>query len=99
MLTVLLLMQTLVPLALLHHVSDSLTGEDSLLVCDLLSHTSPGSQSISALPSSSPCSSVAPSGSCLEERAPGQTASGKTCSYVSLGVLATQLKTDAIRGF
>ncbi|XP_076586212.1 AP2-associated protein kinase 1 isoform X6 [Chaetodon auriga] len=56
---------------------DSLTGEDSLLGCDLLSHTSPhGSQSVSALPSS--CSSAPPgssSGSCLEELPPGQTAS------------------------
>nr|XP_046243115.1 AP2-associated protein kinase 1-like isoform X4 [Scatophagus argus] len=60
---------------------DSLTGEDSLLGCDLLSHTSPhGSQSISALPSSSSssCSSAPPgsgTGSCLEELPPGQTAS------------------------
>ncbi|XP_008280541.1 AP2-associated protein kinase 1 isoform X3 [Stegastes partitus] len=56
---------------------DSLTGEDSLLGCDLLSHTSHGSQSVSALPSSS-CSSAPPgsgSGSCLEELPPGQTAS------------------------
>ncbi|KAG7243881.1 hypothetical protein INR49_006036 [Caranx melampygus] len=56
---------------------DALTGEDSLLGCDLLSHTSPhGNQSVSALPSS--CSSVPPgsgSGSCLEELPPGQTAS------------------------
>ncbi|XP_029915510.1 AP2-associated protein kinase 1 isoform X2 [Myripristis murdjan] len=58
---------------------DPLAGEDSLLGCDLLSHPStPGSQSVSALPSSS-CSS-APPGSCLEELAsvslpPGQTAS------------------------
>ncbi|GAA6220964.1 AP2-associated protein kinase 1-like isoform X6 [Lates japonicus] len=59
---------------------DSLTGEDSLLGCDLLSHTSPhGNQSVSALPSSSSsCSSAPPgsgSGSCLEELPPGQTAS------------------------
>ncbi|XP_030272454.1 AP2-associated protein kinase 1 isoform X8 [Sparus aurata] len=57
---------------------DSLTGEDSLLGCDLLSHTAPhGNQSVSALPSS--CSSAPPgsgSGSCLEELPPGQTASG-----------------------
>ncbi|XP_032372873.1 AP2-associated protein kinase 1 isoform X7 [Etheostoma spectabile] len=55
---------------------DSLTGEDSLLGCDLLSHTSPHeNQSVSALPS---CSSAPPgsgSGSCLEELPPGQTAS------------------------
>ncbi|XP_074494526.1 AP2-associated protein kinase 1-like isoform X12 [Sebastes fasciatus] len=58
-------------------VPDSLTGEDSLLGCDLLSHTSPhGLQSVSALPSSSSCSSAPPgSGSCLEELPPGQTAS------------------------
>ncbi|XP_078026954.1 AP2-associated protein kinase 1-like isoform X5 [Epinephelus lanceolatus] len=58
-------------------MSDSLTGEDSLLGCDLLSHTSPlGNQSVSALPSS--CSSAPPGsgpGSCLEELPPGQTAS------------------------
>uniref|UniRef100_UPI003AADC227 AP2-associated protein kinase 1-like isoform X1 n=1 Tax=Centroberyx gerrardi TaxID=166262 RepID=UPI003AADC227 len=62
---------------------DPLAGEDSLLGCDLLSHPStPGTQSVSALPSSS-CSSAPPgsgSGSCLEELAsvslpPGQTAS------------------------
>ncbi|XP_031160902.1 AP2-associated protein kinase 1 isoform X3 [Sander lucioperca] len=57
-------------------IPDSLTGEDSLLGCDLLSHTSPhGNQSVSALPS---CSSAPPgsgSGSCLEELPPGQTAS------------------------
>ncbi|XP_034726741.1 AP2-associated protein kinase 1-like isoform X2 [Etheostoma cragini] len=61
-------------------ISDSLTGEDSLLGCDLLSHTSPHeNQSVSALPScSSSCSSAPPgsgSGSCLEELPPGQTAS------------------------
>ncbi|XP_042343450.1 AP2-associated protein kinase 1-like isoform X3 [Plectropomus leopardus] len=57
-------------------MADSLTGEDSLLGCDLLSHTSPhGNQSVSALPSS--CSSAPPGsgpGSCLEELPPGQTA-------------------------
>ncbi|XP_056138299.1 AP2-associated protein kinase 1-like [Lampris incognitus] len=51
---------------------DPLTGEDSLLGCDLLSHpTTPGAQSVSALPSSS-CSSAHPgtgSGSCLDELA------------------------------
>ncbi|XP_028433140.1 AP2-associated protein kinase 1 isoform X3 [Perca flavescens] len=61
-------------------IPDSLTGEDSVLGCDLLSHTSPhGNQSVSALPScSSSCSSAPPgsgSGSCLEELLPGQTAS------------------------
>nr|XP_020446031.1 AP2-associated protein kinase 1-like isoform X3 [Monopterus albus] len=61
---------------------DSLTGEDSLLVCDLLSLTSPhGNQSVcSALPSSSSSSSSsAPpgfsSGFCLEELPPAQTVS------------------------
>ncbi|XP_030272451.1 AP2-associated protein kinase 1 isoform X5 [Sparus aurata] len=69
---------------------DSLTGEDSLLGCDLLSHTAPhGNQSVSALPSS--CSSAPPgsgSGSCLEELPPGQTASdvqGETNGYSVLG--------------
>ncbi|XP_077942939.1 AP2-associated protein kinase 1 isoform X11 [Gasterosteus aculeatus] len=59
-------------------INDSLTGEDSLLGCDLLSHTCPpANQSVSALPSSS-CSSAHPgcsSGSCLEELLPGQVAS------------------------
>ncbi|XP_073322239.1 AP2-associated protein kinase 1-like isoform X2 [Pagrus major] len=70
---------------------DSLTGEDSLLGCDLLSHTAPhGNQSVSALPSSS-CSSAPPgsgSGSCPEELPPGQTASdvqGETNGYSVLG--------------
>lgn len=71
------LLWRLVFLAFLHPVSDSLTGEDSLLGCDLLSHTSPRSnQSVSALSSSflpgSGC------GSCLEELPPGQVTSGKT---------------------
>nr|XP_043882278.1 AP2-associated protein kinase 1-like isoform X6 [Solea senegalensis] len=55
---------------------DSLTGEDSLLGCDLLSHTSHGNQSVSALPSS--CSSAplaSTSGPCLEELPPAQSAS------------------------
>ncbi|XP_035513816.1 AP2-associated protein kinase 1-like isoform X2 [Morone saxatilis] len=72
-------------------VPDSLTGEDSLLGCDLLSHTSPhGNQSVSALPSSS-CSSAPPgsgSGSCLEDLPPGQTASdvqGESNGYSVLG--------------
>uniref|UniRef100_A0AAQ4PDA6 non-specific serine/threonine protein kinase n=1 Tax=Gasterosteus aculeatus aculeatus TaxID=481459 RepID=A0AAQ4PDA6_GASAC len=62
----------------LSDTTDSLTGEDSLLGCDLLSHTCPpANQSVSALPSSS-CSSAHPgcsSGSCLEELLPGQVAS------------------------
>ncbi|XP_047447227.1 AP2-associated protein kinase 1-like isoform X7 [Mugil cephalus] len=56
----------------LNSFPDSLTGEDSLLGCDLLSHASPGNQSVSALPSSS-CSSAPPTsgaGSCLEELPP-----------------------------
>ncbi|KAM7416143.1 hypothetical protein PAMA_018287 [Pampus argenteus] len=71
---------------------DSLTGEDSLLGCDLLYHTTPhGNQSVSALPSSSACSSAPPgsgSGSCLEELPPGQTASdmqGESNGYSVLG--------------
>ncbi|XP_068460697.1 AP2-associated protein kinase 1-like isoform X3 [Clinocottus analis] len=70
---------------------DSLSGEDSLLGCNLLSHTCPhGNQSVSALPSSS-CSSAHPgsgSGSCLEELLPGQTASdvqGQSNGYSVLG--------------
>ncbi|KAG7490673.1 AP2-associated protein kinase 1-like isoform X2 [Solea senegalensis] len=57
-------------------IPDSLTGEDSLLGCDLLSHTSHGNQSVSALPSS--CSSAplaSTSGPCLEELPPAQSAS------------------------
>ncbi|XP_053180730.1 AP2-associated protein kinase 1-like isoform X4 [Scomber japonicus] len=80
---------------------DSLTGEDSLLGCDLLSHTSPhANQSVSALPSSSACSSAPPGsgfGSCLEELPPGQPASGKTSSQLALcllGVLARESIAD-----
>ncbi|KAI9527723.1 hypothetical protein NQZ68_027813 [Dissostichus eleginoides] len=59
-------------------ITDSLTGEDSLLGCDLLSHaTLHGNQCVSALPPSSSCSS-APPGSCLEELPAGQTASDST---------------------
>nr|XP_019949464.1 PREDICTED: AP2-associated protein kinase 1-like isoform X8 [Paralichthys olivaceus] len=57
-------------------IPDSLTGEESLLGCDLLSHSSPhGHQSVSALATS--CSSApsgSSSGSCLEERPPAQSA-------------------------
>ncbi|XP_034547716.1 AP2-associated protein kinase 1-like isoform X10 [Notolabrus celidotus] len=64
---------------------DSLTGEDSLLGCNLLSHTSPhGSQSVSALTSS--CSSAPPgsgSGSCLEELQPAHTASADSAFLMS----------------
>ncbi|XP_029366137.1 AP2-associated protein kinase 1-like isoform X3 [Echeneis naucrates] len=72
---------------------DSLSGEDSLLGCDLLSRTTPhGNQSVSPLLSSS--SSSAPpgfgsgSGSCLEELPAGQTASdvqGESNGYSVLG--------------
>ncbi|XP_024908993.1 AP2-associated protein kinase 1-like isoform X3 [Cynoglossus semilaevis] len=59
-------------------IPESLTGEDSLLGCDLLSHTSlHGNQSVSALSSSS-YSSATPgssSGSCLEELPPAHSAS------------------------
>ncbi|XP_054904867.1 AP2-associated protein kinase 1-like isoform X4 [Poeciliopsis prolifica] len=54
---------------------DSFTGEASLLGCDLLTHTSAGSQPVSALPSS--FSSGPPgcgSGSCLEDLQPSQAA-------------------------
>ncbi|XP_063753216.1 AP2-associated protein kinase 1-like isoform X3 [Eleginops maclovinus] len=68
---------------------DSLTGEDSLLGCDLLSHATPhGNQCVSALPSSSSsCSSALP-GSCLEELPAVQTASdapGESNGYSVLG--------------
>ncbi|XP_053275870.1 AP2-associated protein kinase 1 isoform X2 [Pleuronectes platessa] len=57
-------------------VPDSLTGEESLLGCDLLSHSPPhGHQSVSALATS--CSSApsgSSSGSCLEERPPAHSA-------------------------
>ncbi|XP_034451989.1 AP2-associated protein kinase 1-like isoform X4 [Hippoglossus hippoglossus] len=57
-------------------IPDSLTGEESLLGCDLLSHSSPhGHQSVSALATS--CSSTpsgSSSGSCLEERPPAHSA-------------------------
>uniref|UniRef100_A0A8C6NMC0 non-specific serine/threonine protein kinase n=1 Tax=Nothobranchius furzeri TaxID=105023 RepID=A0A8C6NMC0_NOTFU len=67
------------PLALLHSVPDCFPGEDSLLGCALLTHTSHGGLPVSALPSS--YSAVPPgcgSGSCLEELQPAQTAPGKT---------------------
>ncbi|XP_014875615.1 AP2-associated protein kinase 1 isoform X5 [Poecilia latipinna] len=54
---------------------DSFTGEASLLGCDLLTHTSAGSQPVSALPCS--FSSGPPgcgSGSCLEDLQPSQAA-------------------------
>ncbi|XP_074494518.1 AP2-associated protein kinase 1-like isoform X4 [Sebastes fasciatus] len=77
-------------------VPDSLTGEDSLLGCDLLSHTSPhGLQSVSALPSSSSCSSAPPgSGSCLEELPPGQTASDVQVESNGYSVLGEGQETE-----
>ncbi|KAM6930366.1 AP2-associated protein kinase 1 [Xenentodon cancila] len=63
--------------AMLHSVSDSFTGEDSLLGCNLLSQTSRGIQSVSALAPSSSFSSPPPgcgSGSSLNELPPGQAA-------------------------
>lgn len=81
--TLLFLLWRFVPLACLYPVSDCLTGKDSLLGCDLLSHTSHGNQSVSTLPSSS-CSSVPPgsgSGSCLEELTPCQRTSGKMSTH------------------
>ncbi|XP_033946318.1 AP2-associated protein kinase 1-like isoform X3 [Pseudochaenichthys georgianus] len=57
-------------------ITDSLTGEDSLLGCDLFSRaTLHGNQCVSALP---PSSSSAPPGSCLEELPAAQTASDST---------------------
>lgn len=64
--------------------SDSLTGDDSLLVCDLLSHTSPhGGQSVSTLPSSSSSCSSTLLTSCpgLEEAPSAQRLSGKSSSH------------------
>nr|XP_019949459.1 PREDICTED: AP2-associated protein kinase 1-like isoform X3 [Paralichthys olivaceus] len=70
-------------------IPDSLTGEESLLGCDLLSHSSPhGHQSVSALATS--CSSApsgSSSGSCLEERPPAQSApdpQGESNDYTEL---------------
>ncbi|XP_061584869.1 AP2-associated protein kinase 1-like [Cololabis saira] len=63
--------------AMLHSVSDSFTGEDSLLGCNLLSQTSRGIPTASALAPSSSFSSAPPgcgSGSSLEELPPGQAA-------------------------
>ncbi|XP_034094174.1 AP2-associated protein kinase 1-like isoform X7 [Gymnodraco acuticeps] len=71
-------------------ITDSLTGEDSLLGCDLFSRaTLHGNQCVSALPpSSSSSSSSAPPGSCLEELPAAQTASdvpGESNGYSVLG--------------
>ncbi|KAI4821270.1 hypothetical protein KUCAC02_029209 [Chaenocephalus aceratus] len=60
-------------------ITDSLTGEDSLLGCDLFSRaTLHGNQCVSALPPSSSSCSSAPPGSCLEELPAAQTASDST---------------------
>ncbi|XP_040011260.1 AP2-associated protein kinase 1-like isoform X2 [Xiphias gladius] len=82
---------------------DSLTGEDSLLGCDLLSHTPlHGNQSVSALPSSSSsCSSAPPgsgSGSCLEELPPGQTASDLQGESNGYSVLGEGQETEPLEG-
>ncbi|KAG7490670.1 AP2-associated protein kinase 1-like isoform X2 [Solea senegalensis] len=81
-------------------IPDSLTGEDSLLGCDLLSHTSHGNQSVSALPSS--CSSAplaSTSGPCLEELPPAQSASdeaqGESNDY---SVLGEEQETEPLEG-
>ncbi|XP_047447223.1 AP2-associated protein kinase 1-like isoform X3 [Mugil cephalus] len=76
---------------------DSLTGEDSLLGCDLLSHASPGNQSVSALPSSS-CSSAPPTsgaGSCLEELPPASDLQGESNGY---SVLEEGQETEPLEG-
>ncbi|KAI4821269.1 hypothetical protein KUCAC02_029209 [Chaenocephalus aceratus] len=70
-------------------ITDSLTGEDSLLGCDLFSRaTLHGNQCVSALPPSSSSCSSAPPGSCLEELPAAQTASdapGESNGYSVLG--------------
>ncbi|XP_069034124.1 AP2-associated protein kinase 1-like isoform X2 [Embiotoca jacksoni] len=83
------------------NVPDSLTGDDSLLGCDLLSHSSHGNQSVSALASSSSSSSSsAPpgSGSCLEELPPGQTASDLQGESNGYSVLEEGQETEALEG-
>ncbi|XP_041642697.1 AP2-associated protein kinase 1-like isoform X4 [Cheilinus undulatus] len=77
---------------------DSLTGDDSLLGCDLLSHTSPhGNQSVSALASS--CSSAPPgSGSCLEELQPAHTASDVQGESNGYTVLSEGQETEPVEG-
>nr|XP_012772797.2 AP2-associated protein kinase 1 isoform X4 [Maylandia zebra] len=74
---------------------DSLTGEDSLLGCDLLSHTCHGNPSVSVLPSS--CSSAPPgAGSCLEELPAGQTASDLQGESNGYSVLEEGQETEAV---
>nr|XP_012772796.2 AP2-associated protein kinase 1 isoform X3 [Maylandia zebra] len=76
-------------------VPDSLTGEDSLLGCDLLSHTCHGNPSVSVLPSS--CSSAPPgAGSCLEELPAGQTASDLQGESNGYSVLEEGQETEAV---
>ncbi|XP_035591927.1 AP2-associated protein kinase 1-like isoform X11 [Oncorhynchus keta] len=70
------------------NLPDSLAGEDSLLGCSLLSHTStPGDQTICAPPSS--CSSAPPgSASCLDKLAPvsfGTAQTSAESAYLMLG--------------
>nr|XP_012772795.2 AP2-associated protein kinase 1 isoform X2 [Maylandia zebra] len=75
--------------------NDSLTGEDSLLGCDLLSHTCHGNPSVSVLPSS--CSSAPPgAGSCLEELPAGQTASDLQGESNGYSVLEEGQETEAV---
>lgn len=70
--------------------SDSLTSDDSLLGCDLLSHPSPhGAQSVSTLPSSSSSScSSALLASGLDEAPPAQRVSGKSSSHFASSTVA-----------
>ncbi|KAM4577626.1 AP2-associated protein kinase 1 isoform 2-T2 [Odontesthes bonariensis] len=79
---------------------DSFTGEDPLLSCDLLSHTSRGNQSVSALPSSSSSYSSAPpgcgSGSCLEEVPPVQASSDLQGDSNVYAVLEEGQETEAL---
>ncbi|XP_006784077.1 AP2-associated protein kinase 1-like isoform X2 [Neolamprologus brichardi] len=76
-------------------VPDSLTGEDSLLGCDLLSHTCHGNPSVSVLPSS--CSSAPPgAGSCLEELPAGQTASDLQGESNGYSVLEEGQETETV---
>ncbi|KAM9393306.1 AP2-associated protein kinase 1 isoform 2-T2 [Pholidichthys leucotaenia] len=80
---------------------DSLTGEDSLLGCDLLSHSCHGNLSVSALPSSSCCSSApsgSGSGSYLEERPPGQTTSDLPGESNGYSVLEEAQEAETLEG-
>ncbi|XP_041854996.1 AP2-associated protein kinase 1-like isoform X2 [Melanotaenia boesemani] len=80
-------------------IPDSLTGEDSLLGCDLLCHTSHGNQSVSALSSSSSYASALPgcgSGSCLEELPPVQASSDLQGESNGYSVLEEGQETEAV---